>query len=184
MLLLKPYVFFIHSFAFFFFRGLKNVTQISIQESDLGILRRLAFNGFSNIGELRIINNKVDAIESLTVEEESNVDGVIVKGNHFLNIKESEDVLKIRANERTVIVENFFPCNCQLHWIVSSPSAKTAPLFNLHNYCVSPYALHGQSIDVVNLTTLEMCPNPLELQGAGPLKTMTSGYPVSYGDQN
>ncbi|RXG55709.1 hypothetical protein Avbf_16658 [Armadillidium vulgare] len=107
MLLLKPYVFFIHSFAFFFFRGLKNVTQISIQESDLGILRRLAFNGFSNIGELRIINNKVDAIESLTVEEESNVDGVIVKGNHFLNIKESEDVLKIRANERTVIVGEF-----------------------------------------------------------------------------
>lgn len=34
------------------------MTQISIQESDLGQLRDHAFEGLRNVGELRILNNK------------------------------------------------------------------------------------------------------------------------------
>lgn len=37
-------------------------------------------------------------------------------------------------------------------------------LFTRHNYCVSPYPLHGHAIDKVPLHQLDRCPAPQELQ--------------------
>ncbi|XP_071529732.1 uncharacterized protein [Panulirus ornatus] len=145
------------------FRGLKNVTQISIQESDLGMLRDLAFEGLHNVGELRILNNKVDMLESLEVREESNIDAVIVRGNHFLQVSR-EKPFRIHANVRTVVTENYVPCSCQLWWVLDSPLAHQIPLFSHHNFCVSPYALHGKAITTVDLEELSRCPAPQELQ--------------------
>ncbi|XP_045131412.1 uncharacterized protein LOC123516245 [Portunus trituberculatus] len=143
--------------------GLRNVTQISIQESDLGQLRDLAFEGLRNVGELRIFNNKVDDLESLEVREEANVDGVLVRGNHFLHVIQ-EKPFRIHANDRTVFTENFVPCTCQLWWVLDSPLVARMNLFTRHNYCVSPYPLHGEPIDKVPLHQLDRCPAPQELQ--------------------
>lgn len=38
------------------------MTQISIQESDLGVMKELAFEGLRNVGEIRIVNNKVSYV--------------------------------------------------------------------------------------------------------------------------
>ncbi|MPC27065.1 hypothetical protein E2C01_020220 [Portunus trituberculatus] len=81
----------LHALRPYTFRGLRNVTQISIQESDLGQLRDLAFEGLRN----------VDDLESLEVREEANVDGVLVRGNHFLHVIQ-EKPFRIHANDRTV----------------------------------------------------------------------------------
>ncbi|XP_045609778.1 leucine-rich repeat and immunoglobulin-like domain-containing nogo receptor-interacting protein 1 [Procambarus clarkii] len=145
------------------FRGLRNVTQISIQESDLGTFRDLAFDGLQNVGELRILNNKVDILESLEVREESNVDTVIVQGNHFLQVSQ-EKPLRIHANVRSVVTGNYLPCSCQLWWVLESPLAVNTPLFSRHNFCVSPYNLHGKDIMYVDMDKLERCPAPQELQ--------------------
>ncbi|KAK8407812.1 hypothetical protein O3P69_002389 [Scylla paramamosain] len=153
----------LHALRPYTFRGLRNVTQISIQESDLGQLRDLAFEGLRNVGELRIFNNKVDDLESLEVREEANVDGVLVRGNHFLHVIK-EKPFRIHANDRTVFTENFVPCTCQLWWVLDSPLVARMNLFTRHNYCVSPYPLHGEPIDKVPLHQLDRCPAPQELQ--------------------
>ncbi|KAK4295382.1 hypothetical protein Pmani_032052 [Petrolisthes manimaculis] len=145
------------------FRGLRNVTQISIQESDLGVLKELAFEGLRNVGELRILNNKVDEVEALEVCEEANIDGVMVRGNHFLQVTR-QSPLRINANHRSIVTENYLPCTCQLWWVLESPLAIQNQMFPRHNYCVSPYAMHGKPISKVNLTNLERCPAPQELQ--------------------
>ncbi|XP_063612548.1 probable oxidoreductase PXDNL, partial [Penaeus indicus] len=141
------------------FRGLRNVTQISIKESDLGVMREEAFSGLQNVGELRIISNKVDVLESLEILQESNVDGVIVTGNHFLQVTRHEP-FRIQANLRSVVTENFVPCSCQLRWVLDSPTARQAPLFSRHNFCVSPYTLHGKAISTVDLEQLSPCAAP------------------------
>ncbi|XP_069986048.1 leucine-rich repeat and immunoglobulin-like domain-containing nogo receptor-interacting protein 1 [Penaeus vannamei] len=147
------------------FRGLRNVTQISIKESDLGVMREEAFSGLQNVGELRIISNKVDVLESLEILQESNVDGVIVTGNHFLQVTR-QSPFRIQANLRSVVTENFVPCSCQLRWVLDSPTALQAPLFSRHNFCVSPYTLHGKAISTVDLEQLSPCAAPQEYQGA------------------
>ncbi|XP_066951968.1 leucine-rich repeat and immunoglobulin-like domain-containing nogo receptor-interacting protein 1 isoform X2 [Macrobrachium rosenbergii] len=153
----------LHALRPYTFRGLKNVTQISIQESDLGIVKDKAFEGLYNVGELRIINNKVDELESLEVLEESNVDGVIVQGNHFLQVNK-EQPFRIHANQRTVVTGNYVPCSCQLWWVLESPLAKNNSLFIRHNYCVSPFVLHGKAITIVDQENLPRCPASQELQ--------------------
>ncbi|KAG7160566.1 Leucine-rich repeat and immunoglobulin-like domain-containing nogo receptor-interacting protein 1-like [Homarus americanus] len=153
----------LHALRPYTFRGLRNVTQISIQESDLGVFRDLAFEGLQNVGELRILNNKVDMLESLEVREESNVDAVIVRGNHFLQVSR-EKSFRIHANIRSVVAENYVPCSCQLWWVLDSPLALEMPLFSRHNFCVSPYSLHGKAITSVDLDNLDRCPAPQELQ--------------------
>ncbi|KAK4296263.1 hypothetical protein Pmani_031234 [Petrolisthes manimaculis] len=60
--------------------------------------------------------------------------------------------------------ENYLPCTCQLWWVLESPLAIQNQMFPRHNYCVSPYAMHGKPISKVNLTNLERCPAPQELQ--------------------
>ncbi|XP_042884648.1 slit homolog 2 protein-like [Penaeus japonicus] len=147
------------------FRGLRNVTQISIKESDLGVMREEAFSGLQNVGELRIISNKVDVLESLEILQESNVDGVVVTGNHFLQVTRQRP-FRIQANLRSVVTENFVPCSCQLRWVLDSPTALQAPLFSRHNFCVSPYTLHGKAISTVDLEQLSPCAAPQEYQGA------------------
>lgn len=62
--------------------------------------------------------------------------------------------------------ENFVPCSCQLRWVLDSPTALQAPLFSRHNFCVSPYTLHGKAISTVDLEQLSPCAAPQEYQGA------------------
>lgn len=44
---------------------------------------------------------QVDDLESLEVREEANVDGVMVRGNHFLHVSR-EMPFRIYANDRTI----------------------------------------------------------------------------------
>lgn len=44
---------------------------------------------------------QVDDLESLEIKEEANVDGVLVRGNHFLHVSR-EKPFRIHANDRTV----------------------------------------------------------------------------------
>jgi len=55
---------------------------------------------------------------------------------------------------------NFFPCSCQLLMVQNSHISKTDKDFFNHNFCVSPYSLHGSPINTVNKTTLSSCPTP------------------------
>lgn len=48
-----------------------------------------------------VLWSQVDDLESLEVREEANVDGVLVRGNHFLHVSR-EKPFNIHANDRTV----------------------------------------------------------------------------------
>lgn len=55
---------------------------------------------------------------------------------------------------------NFFPCTCQLLWVLESPVTQTDTHFLGHNFCVSPYSLHGSNISYVNRSSLDHCSGP------------------------
>ena len=59
--------------------------------------------------------------------------------------------------------DNYFPCNCQLLKIIDTPIVKTQPLFLSHNFCVSPYSLHGSAIASVNVSAIEPCAQTQDL---------------------
>ncbi|KAA0186754.1 hypothetical protein HAZT_HAZT009771, partial [Hyalella azteca] len=148
-------------------KGLSNVTQISIQDSDLGVLRSDAFQGLRNVGEIRMLNNKVDSLEGLRVGEELNVDAVVVQGNHFLHITRPTPLL-LQANNRNVVTGNFFPCTCRLAWLLDTDVARSTPQFLSQNFCVSPYAVHGAPIASVTQEPISPC---LSSERAPPVET-------------
>lgn len=60
---------------------------------------------------------QVDDLESLEVREEANVDGVMVRGNHFLHVSR-EMPFRIYANDRTIFTgksRSPTPSLCPVH---------------------------------------------------------------------
>jgi hypothetical protein len=59
---------------------------LSIQESDLGVIRPGVFTNMSNIGRLSLTNNKIDAIESFELTADNRVRQFHFIGNHVLDL--------------------------------------------------------------------------------------------------
>lgn len=72
-------------------------------------------------------------LESLEVREESNIDAVIVRGNHFLQVSR-EKPFRIHANVRTVVTGKL-PHLSLLYPVSDFPIVKTCLLIS-HQICL------------------------------------------------
>lgn len=126
------------------FRGLSNVTLLYIGDSDLGIIWKNAFEGLRYIEKIHIINNKIDAIEQMHLTEETAVKSLVWFGNHILRAPRKERVVFVVKHIN--VTKNFYPCDCQLHFVLESDFARNnVESFALNNSCISPTDLNGYS---------------------------------------
>uniref|UniRef100_A0A8W7PN73 Uncharacterized protein n=1 Tax=Anopheles coluzzii TaxID=1518534 RepID=A0A8W7PN73_ANOCL len=75
------------------FRGLTHVKLLSLQESDLGIIRAGAFEGLVQVELLNILNNKIDAIQELNITAANRIRVLRIQGNHLLETPESGSIV-------------------------------------------------------------------------------------------
>lgn len=159
---LKPYT----------FRGLSHVHVLAIQDSDLGVIRADAFAGLTHVGSLNLMNNKVDAVQSLTVTSANRVRYFRFNGNHVLD-SPRRGSFAVNASEAVSVVHNHFPCDCHLFRFLDgrpfggggNGTSVTADAFAGMNYCISPLELNGQPVSVVKPAFVETC---LQTSAAGP----------------
>uniref|UniRef100_A0A1B0AFF3 LRRCT domain-containing protein n=2 Tax=Glossina TaxID=44049 RepID=A0A1B0AFF3_GLOPL len=130
----------------FTFRGLSHVLLLTIQESDLGVINSEAFAGLTHVETLQLFNNKIDIIEALDFNETAAIKYLKFHGNHFLQTPPSE-AISLDGVYHLELVDNYFPCGCQLQYLLESPFATKS--FNStrnlleKNYCISPIELNG-----------------------------------------
>ncbi|KAK4025872.1 hypothetical protein OUZ56_014913 [Daphnia magna] len=131
----------------FVFRGLRHVQLLSIQESDLGVIRPGVFTNMSNIGRLSLTNNKIDAIESFELTADNRVRQFHFIGNHVLDLPHGR-AIHIQGVPIVNASNNHFPCDCHIvSWMKSAMFAnQSRERMMANNYCISPYEVHGKSI--------------------------------------
>ncbi|XP_031763446.1 leucine-rich repeat-containing protein 15 [Galleria mellonella] len=122
------------------FRGLTRVGRLALRESDLGIVRVGAFDGLQRVEILEMCNNKIDAVEELSLVQNNSVTTFRLTGNHMLETPESV-VLEV---EDIVIRGNHLPCECGRDPL-ANPLALTQE-FAEENYCISPLKVRGRSL--------------------------------------
>lgn len=138
------------------FRGLLNVGTLSIQESDLGIIKPGAFEGMSYVANLNFQNNKIDAVQELYFLPEQKVQNLKFQGNHILDIPKSGAVWF--AVEKLTVIDNHFPCDCQIHTLLSGPfSNGSVAEFITNNYCISPLEFNGRPMSDLDLESIGRC---------------------------
>ncbi|XP_022172480.1 leucine-rich repeat-containing protein 15-like [Myzus persicae] len=159
---LKPYT----------FRGLNHVHVLSIQDSDLGVIRADAFTGLAHVGSLNLLNNKIDAVQSLTVTRDNRIRHFRFNGNHVLDSprRGTFSGLASAAPDGFTVVGNHFPCDCHLfRFLDGHPFGnESRDLFTGKNYCISPLELNGQPVAVVDSAVVEKC---LQTSVAAPPRT-------------
>lgn len=141
------------------FRGLTNILVISLQESDLGVICANAFDGLSNVGTLKFLNNKIDAIEELNISISHNIKYLVFEGNHLLETPEPGSILLDGVKNLTVI-KNHFPCGCHTHTLLDSPLANGTYQkgdFLSRNFCISPLEVNGKPISDLDLYAFGRC---------------------------
>ncbi|XP_028158024.1 chondroadherin [Ostrinia furnacalis] len=122
------------------FRGLTRVGRLALRESDLGIIRVGAFDGLQRVDVLEMCNNKIDAIEELSLIQNNSVRSFKLTGNHMLESPESV-VLEV---DDILISGNHLPCECGRDPL-ANPLALTAG-FADENFCISPLKVRGRSL--------------------------------------
>ncbi|XP_025204701.1 slit homolog 2 protein-like [Melanaphis sacchari] len=156
------------------FRGLSHVHVLSIQDSDLGVIRADAFAGLVHVGSLNLLNNKIDAMQSLSVTRDNRIRHFRFNGNHVLDSPRRGTFVSLATavSEGFTVVGNHFPCDCHLfRFIDSRPFGNASQdLFIGKNYCISPLELNGQPIAVVDPTVIDKC---LQTSVAAPPRTNT-----------
>ncbi|XP_053600480.1 chondroadherin [Plodia interpunctella] len=122
------------------FRGLTRVGRLGLRESDLGVIRVGAFDGLQHVDVLEMCNNKIDAVEELTLVQNNSVQTFRLTGNHMLLTPESV-MLEV---ENIVIKGNHLPCDCGRDPL-ANPLALTQE-FAEENFCISPLKVRGRSL--------------------------------------
>ncbi|CAH1720996.1 unnamed protein product [Aphis gossypii] len=154
------------------FRGLSHVHVLSIQDSDLGVIRADAFSGLAHVGSLNLLNNKIDAMQSLTVTRDNHIRHFRFNGNHVLDSPRRGTFVGLAsvASEGFTIIGNHFPCDCHLfRFLDGHPFGNwSRDLFTGKNYCISPLELNGQPIAVVDPMVIDKC---LQTSVAAPPRT-------------
>lgn len=86
-------------FSSFFFDQL-----LSIQESDLGVIKPNIFTNMTNIGRVSFTNNKIDGIDSLKLTADNRVRQFHFIGNHVLNLSHGRTI-NIKGKSVYIITE-------------------------------------------------------------------------------
>jgi leucine-rich repeat and immunoglobulin-like domain-containing nogo receptor-interacting protein len=126
-----------------------------LQESDLGVIKKGAFQGLTHVTNLNIINNKIDAIESLVIRAVNKVRTLRFHGNHLLETP-SASALVIEGVDNLSVINNHFPCDCHLHTLLASSLANTSD-FKTRNFCISPLEVNGRAIATLDLDSIGRC---------------------------
>jgi leucine-rich repeat and immunoglobulin-like domain-containing nogo receptor-interacting protein len=141
------------------FRGLSNVHVLSLQESDLGVICAGAFEGLVNVDNLRIINNKIDAIEELNLTQENSIKEFRLHGNHLLETPEP-GTITLNGIRSLSVIDNHFPCGCHIHTLLESPLANGTYQhedFLVKNFCISPLEVNGRRINEIDIYSIGRC---------------------------
>lgn len=124
------------------FRGIKKLRTLTIENSDLATIRSNAFTGMTDVEELRIVKNKIDRLEDFSLPSQNTVKNLILEGNHILAVPSLSALEDIRVESITV-VNNHFPCNCRVVYLMESVMGTSSPHFLDNNKCISPLSLNG-----------------------------------------
>ena len=65
--------------------------KLTIDNSDLGTVQPKAMSGMLGVGELSIINSKIDKIRENIISDETQVKHVRLEGNHLLAVPDEFD---------------------------------------------------------------------------------------------
>ncbi|GBP60838.1 Leucine-rich repeat-containing protein 15 [Eumeta japonica] len=122
------------------FRGLVRVGRLALRDSDLGVVRLGAFDGLRFVDQFDLCNNKIDALEELTLAYNNSVRSVRLTGNHML---ESPAAVLLEV-ENLVIRGNHLPCECGRDPL-DNPLALTDD-FATENFCISPLKVRGRTL--------------------------------------
>ncbi|XP_012287274.1 insulin-like growth factor-binding protein complex acid labile subunit [Orussus abietinus] len=138
------------------FNGLSHVHELNVQDSDLAVVRKDAFNGLSHVDNINIMNNKIDAIEQLHIYSNSAIGMFRFHGNHVLEAPRPGDaVLEVGTISA---VENYFPCDCQIHDVLESDFANSSVVeFQQRNFCISPLEYNGKPMNTVDFDVIARC---------------------------
>lgn len=138
------------------FRGLSNVGVLAIQESDLGVIDGAAFDEMTFIKSFNILNNKVDAIDSLNLTIDQRIGHMKLQGNHILEIPKAETLI-VEVDKLTVI-SNHFPCNCHIHSLLEGPLTNgSIQEFIAKNFCISPLEVNGLLMNSIDIESIGRC---------------------------
>ena len=77
---------------------------LSIQESDLGVIKPNIFTNMTNIGRVSFTNNKIDGIDSLKLTADNRVRQFHFIGNHVLNLSHGRTI-NIKGKSVYIITE-------------------------------------------------------------------------------
>lgn len=161
---LKPYT----------FRGLSKVHILSIQESDLGVIQTDAFDGLTYVTNLNFLNNKIDAIQDLTITFEHHIRAIKMQGNHLLETP-AIGAITFHGVEVLTIYNNHFPCDCHIHNLISGPLANgSADEFMSRNYCISPLEVNGKAMKELDLESIGRCQEQVTRENLEASKTSNS----------
>lgn len=138
------------------FRGLSNVGVLAIQESDLGVIDGGAFDDMTYIKSFIILNNKIDAIDSLNLTADQKISHMKLQGNHILEIPKAETL--IVEVEKLTVISNHFPCNCHIHSLLEGPLTNGSVVeFISKNFCISPLEVNGLPMNSIDIESIGKC---------------------------
>lgn len=138
------------------FRGLSNVGNLAIQESDLGVIDGAAFDDMTYIKSFNILNNKIDAIDSLNLTADQKIGHMKLQGNHVLEIPKAETL--IVEVEKLSVISNHFPCNCHIHSLLDGPLTNGSIMeFISRNFCISPLEVNGLPMNSIDIESIGRC---------------------------
>jgi len=119
------------------------------------VIKEGAFEGLTQVTNLNIINNKIDAIRGLVIRSVNRVRTLRFHGNHLLETP-SAAALVIEGVDTLSVINNHFPCDCHLHTLLASQLANTSD-FKARNFCISPLEVNGRTIASLDLDSIGRC---------------------------
>ena len=121
------------------------------------MIRANAFSGMVLIGNLNLLNNKIDRIQEMHIKPQNRVRYLRLHGNHLLETP-APGAVEISGVETLSVLNNHFPCDCHVHTLLESPLANsTNGDFLAKNYCISPLEINGRLMSGLDLEAIGRC---------------------------